>query len=98
MGEAGVGGGGGVPAAVGDGAGVGEGGVAEGEGAGAADGAALKILRDRYREGIPRRPIADEEADARILYRVLATIGGAELVGPGRELDAGTFYRAIPGS
>jgi NitT/TauT family transport system substrate-binding protein len=65
---------------------------------GAADAAALKILRDRYREGIPHRPIADEEADARALYRVLATIGGAELVGPARELDPGTFYRAIPGS
>jgi NitT/TauT family transport system substrate-binding protein len=65
---------------------------------GATDAAALKILRDRYREGIPRRPIADEEADARILYRVLAMIGGTELVGPARELDPGTFYRAIPGS
>ena len=42
-------------------------------------------------------PIADEEADARILYRVLAAIGGRELVGPGQELDPGTFYRAIPG-
>lgn len=65
---------------------------------GAADAAALRILRDRYREGIPRRPIADEETDARVLYRVLATIGGTELVGPARELDPGTFYRAIPGS
>jgi NitT/TauT family transport system substrate-binding protein len=65
---------------------------------GATDAAALKILRDRYREGIPRRPIADEEADARVLYRVLATIGGTDLVGPARELDPGTFYRAIPGS
>ena len=50
-----------------------------------------------YREGIPRRPVADEEADARVLYRVLATIGGRELVGPAQELDSGTFYHAIPG-
>jgi len=28
---------------------------------------------------------------------VLADIGGRELVGPATELDAGTFYRAIPG-
>ena len=56
----------------------------------------LRVYRDRYREGIPRRPIADEEADARVLYRVLATIGGVDLVGPTRELDPGTFYRAIP--
>jgi hypothetical protein len=42
----------------------------------------LDAYRDRYREGIPRRSIADEEADARILYRVLAGDGGRELVGP----------------
>jgi NitT/TauT family transport system substrate-binding protein len=64
---------------------------------GAADAATLRAYRDRYREGIPRRPIADEEADARVLYRVLAAIGGREIVGPAEELDPGTFYRAIPG-
>ena len=61
--------------------------------AGVSDAAALKILRDRYRAGIPRRPIADEEADARVLYGVLARLGGAELVGPAPELAPGTFYR-----
>jgi NitT/TauT family transport system substrate-binding protein len=64
---------------------------------GAADAATLRAYRDRYREGIPRRPIADEEADARVLYRVLAAIGGSEIVGRPRELDPGTFYRAISG-
>jgi NitT/TauT family transport system substrate-binding protein len=64
---------------------------------GAADAATLHAYRDRYREGIPRRPIADEEADARVLYRVLAKIGGSELVGSATELDPGTFYHAIPG-
>jgi NitT/TauT family transport system substrate-binding protein len=64
---------------------------------GAPDAATLRAYRDRYREGIPRRPIADEEADARVLYRVLAAIGGRVLVGPAAELDPGTFYRAIPG-
>jgi hypothetical protein len=63
---------------------------------GAPDAATLRAYRDRYREGIPRRPIADEEADARVLYRVLAEIGGRELVGPAQELDSGTFYHAIP--
>jgi NitT/TauT family transport system substrate-binding protein len=53
----------------------------------------LRILRDRYRAGIPRRPIADEEADARVLYGVLARLGGAELVGPAPALAPGTFYR-----
>jgi NitT/TauT family transport system substrate-binding protein len=61
--------------------------------AGVTDAGALKILRDRYRGGIPHRPIAEEEADARILYGVLARLGGAALVGPAPELAPGTFYR-----
>jgi NitT/TauT family transport system substrate-binding protein len=61
------------------------------------DGAdALEIYRHRYLEGIPRRPLADEAADAQALYRVLADIGGAELVGPAQTLDAGTFYATRP--
>ena len=54
---------------------------------------ALAIYRQRYGEGIVRRSLAEEEADAGALYLVLAEIGGAELVGPARELAAGTFYR-----
>jgi NitT/TauT family transport system substrate-binding protein len=57
------------------------------------DTAALAIFRQRYGEGIFRRPIAEEEADARALYAVLAEVGGSDLVGPARELDRGTFYR-----
>ena len=60
---------------------------------GTRDSAALAIYRQRYSEGIVRRPIADEEADARALYLVLAETGGTELVGPARELAPGTFYR-----
>jgi NitT/TauT family transport system substrate-binding protein len=59
---------------------------------GVSDKAGLEIYRQRYSEGIPRRPIRDEERDAAGLYRVLAELGGAELVGPARELDKGTFY------
>src|ERR1700730_10730656 len=64
---------------------------------GVSDKGALAILRERYSEGIPRRRVADEEVDARGLYHILADIGGAELVGPGRELDAGSFYRRAMG-
>jgi NitT/TauT family transport system substrate-binding protein len=60
---------------------------------GASDPKALAIYRQRYAEGISHRPIAEEETDARALYRVLADFGGPDLVGTGRELDPGTFYR-----
>jgi NitT/TauT family transport system substrate-binding protein len=60
---------------------------------GAQDEATLRAYRDRYREGIPRRPVAAEEADARILYGVLAAIGGRDLVGPAAELSPGTYYK-----
>jgi NitT/TauT family transport system substrate-binding protein len=58
---------------------------------------ALAIYRRRYSEGIVRRPLEAEEADARALYRVLAEVGGADLVGPARELAPGTFYRPATG-
>ncbi len=64
---------------------------------GAADTATLRVYRDRYRDGIARRPIADEEADARVLYRVLAAVGGTDIVGPAPELASGTFYRPPTG-
>jgi NitT/TauT family transport system substrate-binding protein len=57
-----------------------------------AEGKELEILRDRYRDGIPNRPIAEEQADAATLYRVLAEIGGAKLVGQAREMAPGTFW------
>jgi NitT/TauT family transport system substrate-binding protein len=64
---------------------------------GGGDASAPEIYRQRYREGIPRRPVGDEIADAKALYSVLADIGGSELVGPARALDPGTFYVAGPG-
>ena len=64
---------------------------------GARDKASLKVYRDRYREGIPRRSIEAEEADAAVLYRVLAKIGGRELFGAAGELAPGTFYRSERG-
>ncbi|TPJ31240.1 ABC transporter substrate-binding protein [Mesorhizobium sp. B2-8-3] len=61
-----------------------------------ADGKELAKLRDRYREGIPRRPVAEEAADAGRLYRVLARIGGEKLVGSAPEMAPGTFWREPP--
>jgi NitT/TauT family transport system substrate-binding protein len=57
------------------------------------DPAAAALFRRRYAEGVPRRPIADEQADAGALFKTLAEVGGAELVGPAAALDPGTYYR-----
>lgn len=56
------------------------------------DDAALAVYRQRYLEGVPKRSIAEEAADARILYRRLAEIGGEKLVGKAKELDTALFY------
>jgi NitT/TauT family transport system substrate-binding protein len=56
------------------------------------DDGALALYRQRYLEGVPKRTIADEAADARVLYRRLEEVGGEALVGKAKELDPGLFY------
>jgi NitT/TauT family transport system substrate-binding protein len=63
---------------------------------GAKDPGVLDALRKRYVAGLPKRTLAEEEADAAALFRVLAEIGGEKLVGPGKTLDPGTFYKGVP--
>jgi NitT/TauT family transport system substrate-binding protein len=60
-----------------------------------AEGKELETLRDRYREGIPRRPVAEEQADAAMLYRVLAEVGGEKLVGTATKMAPGTFWAEL---
>lgn len=61
------------------------------------DDAALAVYRERYLAGVPKRTIAEEAADAAILYRRLAEIGGKELVGDAKELDTSLFYDPATG-
>lgn len=53
---------------------------------------ALTTLRDRFREGIPSRPVADEIDDAGKLYKVLAELGGTKLVGDSPIMVEGTYW------
>ena len=55
---------------------------------------ALAVLRDRFREGIPARGIADEVVDAAIVYEVLEGLGGAKLVGDSKVLVDGTYWES----
>ena len=54
--------------------------------------ATFEALRRRYREGIPERSAAENEADAKVLYQFLRELGGEKLVGPATELAPGTFW------
>jgi NitT/TauT family transport system substrate-binding protein len=61
------------------------------------DDATLEVYRQRYLEGVPKRTVADEAADAGILYRRLKEIGGQKLVGEAKEFDAALFYDPAAG-
>jgi NitT/TauT family transport system substrate-binding protein len=62
----------------------------------AEDQATFEAYRDQTREGMPRRTIAAEQADADALFKTLAGIGGPELVGPLQQLDPGLYYQTPP--
>ncbi len=56
--------------------------------------ATFEALKHRYREGIPERSSAENEAYEKILYQFLRELGGEKLVGPGTELAPGTFWHS----
>ncbi|KAA2237478.1 ABC transporter substrate-binding protein [Salinarimonas soli] len=59
----------------------------------AEDDATFEALRRAFLEGIPRRPLPEERADAERLYAVLARLGGERLVGPATRLPEGLYWR-----
>lgn len=58
--------------------------------------AALQVLRDRFREGIPARAHNDEISDAGIIYGVLSKLGGTKLVGDATQMAEGTYWNGLP--
>ncbi|PTW61983.1 NitT/TauT family transport system substrate-binding protein [Breoghania corrubedonensis] len=62
---------------------------------GAEDDATFTALRDRFRAGIPERPLKAEIQDTAHIYRLLAKLGGEKLVGPATEMAPGTFWHAL---
>jgi NitT/TauT family transport system substrate-binding protein len=62
---------------------------------GAKDDATLFALRDRFREGIPDRPLSEEMADTAKVYEILAELGGEKLVGESKTMAPGTFWPVL---
>ncbi len=59
------------------------------------DEAVFDTLVKRYRQGIPSRPIGEEEADTARVYDYLARIGGEKLVGKAKAMAPGTFWSVL---
>jgi len=59
------------------------------------DDAVFKNTVKRYREGIPNRPITEEEADTAKIYEQLAKLGGEKLVGSATTMSPGTFWSGL---
>ena len=59
---------------------------------GITDPKTLAILRRYYRQGVPTATLAQYQADAAAIYKVLAEVGGPQLVGTATALDPGVFY------
>jgi len=62
---------------------------------GAADTAELLKLRDAHRLAIPRRWAEEQRNSAAQLYKLLAAVGGAALVGPSPDIAPGTFFDGV---
>ena len=58
----------------------------------AEDETTFQTLKRYFIEGVPRRPAAEEQADAEKLYAVLRTLGGEKLVGAGTVLPPGLYW------
>lgn len=57
--------------------------------------AVFEALKQRWREGVPSRPIADDERDTAAVYAYLARAGGQKLVGNATEMAPGTFWPGL---
>ena len=59
------------------------------------EGKVLATLRDRYRDGIPARRAADEEADAAKLFGILAEAADGKLTGGEKTMRPGTYWTEL---
>ena len=60
----------------------------------AEDDATFQVLKRDFVNGIPKRDVSAERADAERLFVILARIGGERLIGPAQTLPAGLYVNA----
>jgi NitT/TauT family transport system substrate-binding protein len=58
------------------------------------DDATFQILKRDFVDGIPKRDVSAERADAERLFAILARVGGEKLIGPAQTLPAGLYVDA----
>lgn len=58
------------------------------------DQAQLVLFRQTYLAGIPKRAIAEEAADGKMLFDILKASGGTDLLGPAAEFDPAIYDQA----
>jgi NitT/TauT family transport system substrate-binding protein len=59
----------------------------------APDEATFQALKQGFLAGQTRRPLSEEEADARRLFKILVAIGGERLAGPARDFPPGLYLQ-----
>jgi NitT/TauT family transport system substrate-binding protein len=60
----------------------------------AEDEPTFQVLKRYFIEGVPKRDVSAERADAERLYALLARLGGEKLIGPAKTLPAGLYAEA----
>jgi NitT/TauT family transport system substrate-binding protein len=60
----------------------------------ATNDATFQALKQGFLAGQTRRPVSEEEADARRLFKILVAIGGERLAGPARDLPPGLYLQS----
>jgi NitT/TauT family transport system substrate-binding protein len=52
----------------------------------------FRLLRDRYREGVPKSWNQASREDARKLFEIVRETGGEDVTGPGVQFDPKAFW------
>jgi NitT/TauT family transport system substrate-binding protein len=55
----------------------------------------MRVKDDATFQALKRRSVAENQADAEVLYQFIRELGGEKLVGPSMNLAPGTFWKNV---